>query len=207
MHYAGTRHSAMDELCSQRGVTKGASAPPCYTPNVLVFKRHDSITFRALSVFLSVFKPSEKRILMGLLKTASKLEKYNLHFMQKVYFRAGDNYLCNYMQGHALGVGDGVILVIGNKVLDGASKPVAGQLDPKSVISAERFASVRKKLIAEGRINDPAQRKRRIAVTKVEDYEPPTIDTRQEDLEASVPKSKKRNMKFRIEADDIGREV
>jgi hypothetical protein len=41
----------------------------------------------------------------------------------------------------------------------------------------------------------------------VEDYEPPTIDTRQEDLEASVPKSKKRNMKFRIEADDIGREV
>jgi hypothetical protein len=122
MHYAGTRHSAMDELCSQRGVTKGASAPPCYTPNVLVFKRHDSITFRALSVFLSVFKPSEKRILMGLLKTASKLEKYNLHFMQNVYFRAGDNYLCNYMQGHALGVGDGVILVIGNKVLDAPSK-------------------------------------------------------------------------------------
>ena len=207
LHFAGTKHSAMNELCSQRGVTKGAAAPPCYTPNVLVFKRHDGATFRTLSVFLSVFKASEKRILMGLLKTSAKLEKYGLHFMQKVYFRVGDNYLCNYMQGYALGVGDGVILVVGNKVLDLAAKPIIGHLDAKSVIPAEKFAALRKKLIADGRINDPSQRKKRIAVTRVEDYEPPTIDTRPEDLEAAVSKKKKQELKFRIASEEATREI
>lgn len=183
MHLKGTKHPSFNERCSDRGVKTGAVAPPCYTPNVTVFRRHSLDTFRILSAVIRSFSPQENRVLMGILHKSNRLEKFGFNFLDKVYFRLGDEYLNNFYSGYVLAVGiERTLLIIGAKQMEN-KRPMIAHLEATSVYSVDKFKRVKKRLIENGMINDPETRRLRLPRMVDVDYEPPTIDSAQSILQ------------------------
>lgn len=182
MHYKGTAHPIYGERCADRGVSRSALAPTCFTPNVAVFRRHSTDTLRVLATLVSQFNAQECRVLIGTLNKASRLEKYGFTYMEQVYFQVGESYLGNFYRGHVLAPGiNETLLIIGAKQVD-ARAPTLAHLPADSVISAKKFKKLRSRLISQGRINDPQARRKRLPIMTHVDYEPPTIDAAQDVL-------------------------
>lgn len=140
-------------------------------------------TVRVLSALVTQFTPQECRILMGMLNKASRLERHGFSFLEKVYFRLGDPYLTNYYHGYVMGTGiENTILILGAKAMDGR-RPMVAHLAADSVIPSRKWRKLKLKLIDAGRINDPELRRKKLVHSAAVDYEPPSIDSSQQDLE------------------------
>lgn len=106
--------------------------------------------------------------------------------MQKVYFRLGDPYLANYYCGYVMGTGiEDTVLIIGSKALN-AKKPMVAHLSAGSVVPSSKWKKLRSRLIDAGRINDPESRRKKLHLSVVDTYEPPTIDSSQAELEGQL---------------------
>jgi hypothetical protein len=191
LHFKGTSHPMYGEVCSNRGVKTFATAPNCYTPNVVVFRKAGPDTLRVLSGIISGFTPSQSRVLMGLLKGAGALEKRGLSFMQKVYHCFGEDYLDNYVSGYVLGLGlEDTILVVGQDYLRNSSTMVVSHLMRSSLITQDEFKSKRKSLIESGKVYQPRRPHKNIKID--EKYEPPTLETSVDELEKAASRGEKK---------------
>ena len=183
------------EPCDKRGVKTYAAAPSCYTANVSVFRKVDPQIFGHLATIISHFSPQQSRILMGLLKSAGSLEKHDLTFLEKVYFRLGEDYLDSYYSGFVLGVGlNNTLMIVGSSFLTGIKHPIIAHLDPTSVLNVEGFRKKQKNLIRHGLMYVP-RKPHRNDVTVV-NYTPPSIETSSDVLEAMAnhnPKKRKKS--------------
>ena len=194
LHHKGTSHPAIGQRCNDRGVKTYAAAPNCYTANVEVFKKVAPETFNTLAGIISHFTPQQSRVFMGLLKSAGSLEKHNYTFLQKVYFRIGEDYLDTYYAGYVLGSGiNQNLMIVGSTLFTGVKHPVVAHLDSGSVYSVETFAKKKKALLAHGRLYVP-RKPHRNEVTVV-NYTPPNIETSRELLEALASKNVKKRPK------------
>ena len=181
LHYKGSPHPMYGASCVTLGVKTYAAAPSCYTPNVMLFRKIDSNTFAMLGSILATFTPQQTRIFMGLLKSIGALEKHGFTFLQKVYFRAGGDFLDNYFSGRILGVGvNGTIAVVGENYFSTVKSPLIAYLFPDSIIPADKFKKKRAALERKGLLYAPRRPHRNVIEG---DYEPPTMETAPEVLE------------------------
>lgn len=184
-HHKGSPHPAFGKPCAELGVRTYASAPNCYAPNVSIFRKAGPTVFAQLASILSSFSPQQSRILMGLLRSAGSLEKHGYSFLDRVYFRSGDDYLDNYFSGFILGVGyNGTLALVGSTFFTTVRNPVIAYLLPESVFPVEVFEKKKKKLVKEGKLYTP--RKPHKNVITDDHYEPPTIETAQETLDQAA---------------------
>ena len=190
LHYKGSPHPAMDKSCVHLGVRTTAIAPSCFTPNVSVLRKVSGMEFKTLAALLVGFKPQQARVLMGLLKGAGSLQSTGFHFLQKVYFRTGDDFLENYYSGYVLGVGPNkTLMIVGERYLSGSTSVPVAQLMKSSVLSWEAFKVKRDKLIAQGKFLEPKKLKRYASP----DYEAPTLDSPPKEEEKGKRKKGKDN--------------
>ena len=198
MHHKGTPHPAIGEPCNNRGVKTYAAAPNCYTANVSVFRKVSPQTFSILSTIISDFTPQQSRILMGLLKSAGSLEKHGLSFLEKVFFRLGEDYLDSYYSGYVFGSGlNHSLMIVGSSFLTGVKHPIIAHLEPSSVLSVEAFKRKHKFLVQHGKLYVP-RKPHRNDVTTI-NYIPPTIETSREVLEALASKGKPKRKRTELE--------
>lgn len=192
LHFKGSIHPAHSLRCSEEGIRPAASAPSCFTPNAAVFRSLAPDTMTQLAALVTTFSPQQCRVLMGLLKGSASLERMGLHFMQKVYFCTGRDALENYYSGFVLCVGvDKNVSIVGRDYLRANHSSVLASLPTSSLItSRKRFDTIKARLISEGKVRAPNDRLKK-AMLK-EDYEPPTLDTNPEALEAKANKVSKR---------------
>lgn len=189
LHFKGSAHPAMGKSCTHLGVAPSAIAPGCYTPNVVVLRKIPSASFKQLAILLSTIKPQQARVLMGLFKCAGSLENTGFVFLQKVYFRLGDDFLENYYSGFVLCKGPNrTISIVGESYLSGdASAPLAN-LIKSSIMTWDAFKEKRDKLIAQGKLLRLKSTKKVV----YDDYEPPSLDAPPPEQEAATkPKKRK----------------
>ena len=195
MHFKGSPHPSIGQICQTRGVKPYALSPNCYTPDVHQLKSISTETFHQLSAFVASCKPSQARILMGMFKTQAQLNKFELTFLQKVYFAIGvGEFLSDYYGGFVMGAGpQQKILIVGTQYFSNARNPIVAQLDRKSVLSRPDFLKLANRLIERGRLNHPKARQEIYIPPNIADYAPPTIESSQELLDSmasSTPKKK-----------------
>lgn len=189
LHFQGSTHPAIGQLCESRGVKKYATAPNCFTANVHVFRRTSPAAFQQLAAVVSSFTASQSRVLMGLLSQQAQLERAGFFLLERVYFRIGTDYLDNYYAAYVLGVSpEKQILLVGSDYLKNQKGATVAQLLKESLMSAKDFAKKKATLIERGLIYEP----RRPHKNEIEDsteYEPPTLETPQALLEKNANKS------------------
>lgn len=194
LHFKGSIHPAYGQQCSSLGIKSYAAAPKCYTANVNVFRKLSSEAFGVLAVLVSNFTPQQSRVFMGLLKGAGSLEKHGFSFLQKVYFRLGEDYLDNYYTGYVMGTGlNQTLMIVGQSFFKALRSPLVAHLGASSVLSAESFAKRKKRLIKEGKLYVP--RKAHKSNVTAPDYTPPSIETSADVLEAIAAKAAGKKMK------------
>lgn len=196
LHFKGSPHPAYGAPCHSLGIKPYAAAPSCYTPNVMLFRTAGADTFAVLAALLARMSPQQSRILMGLLKSVGSLDKYGYTFLEKVYFKVGDDYLDNYFSGRILGVGlNGTIAVVGENYFHTAKSPLVAYVFPDSLLSSEKFKKRKTQLEKQGLVYAPRKPHR----NKVEgDYEPPTMETSPELLEKMASKTFGKKTKPRV---------
>lgn len=202
MHYDGTRSPLYEDPCKKRGILSKSIAPKCYTPNIAVFKNLGPHFYQTFSLLVANMRPSSLRVLAGVIKSAPALSRKGFSLFEKVYFAVGNpKYLSNYFSGYVIssGVTGDLVLVAGS--LRKSARMVTASLAIDSVLTLEQFVKLRSKLIEKGALIDPETVRTKFKPkkgTKAEDYEPPTIDTAQDD-----PKlAEKLRKGVRIEEDD-----
>lgn len=196
MHFKGSAHPAIGIPCNTNGVRPFATAPNCYTPDVYQLKSMSTETMVMLSSFVSTCKPAQAKILMGLLKNQAQLKKYDLAFMQRVYFAIGQgNFLTEYFAGYVMGVApQEKLLIVGSQYWSNTRNAVVAQLDRRSVIDREAFTKIVSRLKKAGKLAPPRVNPPVFHSDEAEKYEPPTIETAQELLEATAaPKKPSKN--------------
>lgn len=197
MHYNGTAHPSMGAPCSTLGIAAGASAPDCYTANVAVFRTITPATIQTIAGLVSSFTPQQSRVMMGLMRNASSLERRGFSFLQQVYFALGTGEsLDSYYRGWVFAAGpDRTIQVVGQSFVHRGSTACSAVLSQDSLLTWKKFKAIRNRLIASGALEAlPPRRKRELSA---DDYIPPTLDSQIEELErraaASPKKQGKRN--------------
>lgn len=197
MHLKGSPHPSIGVPCIANGVRPFATAPNCYTPDVHQLKSFSTESLQMLSTFVTLCKPSQARVLMGLLKNQAQLGRFDLSFLEKVYFALGrGEYLSEYFAGFALGVGpQNKILIVGSQYWGNARNAVVAQLDRKSVLQRDAFTAVVKRLQAQGKLAPPRVNPPPYSSIEASKYEPPTIETAEELLESAAssnPRTKRK---------------
>jgi hypothetical protein len=180
------------------GIKPYATAPNCYAPNVTLFRKAGPDTFATLASVISAFSPQQSRVLMGLLKSAGSLEKHGYTFLEKVYFRCGEDFLDNYFYGHVLGLGlNGTLAVVGASYFRTVKAPLVAYLLPESVMGAEVFRKKKNRLQKSGMLYAPRRPRQNDIVV---DYEPPTMETSPEIMEklANQTFGKKKRKPLRV---------
>lgn len=191
LHFAGSPHPSKGELCKGIGIKKFANAPNCYTANVHVFRKTSPQAFAQLAALVSSFSGSEARVLVGLLRQQSKLERKGLTFLERVYFLLGKEYLDNFVCGYALGVGpDGEILIVGHSYFSNQKSSIVAQLDPTSVIREKEFKQTKARLLGAGKLYEPRKVHKNDGLDEAA-YQPPTMETSPEFLEKMAKGNKK----------------
>jgi hypothetical protein len=199
LHFKGSPHPAIGQVCQLRGVKTYALAPNCYTPDVHQLKSISTESMAQLSMFVASCKPSQAKILMGMFKVQAQLKRFDLAFLEKVYFAIGTGeFLSDYYGGFVMGVGpQQAILIVGTQYFSNARNPVVAQLDRRSVLTRSEFGKRASRLSARGRLNPPKARQEIYVPPNIADYVPPTIESSQELLESRVADPKKKPVKAR----------
>lgn len=193
MHFKGTAHPSYGAVCSALGTRASALAPACYTANVSVFRPLGPDFVRGLAVTVASMDAQQQRVLMGLLRNAAALDKVGLTFMQKVYFSMGGDCLENWYTGFVLAPGPdrGTVLLVGQDYAKGNRTLCTALLLVSSLVTShKKFTRIKDDLVARGQIKRlPPKLQPKVAK---EDYEPPTMETNPEALEALANKLGKR---------------
>lgn len=201
MHFEGSPHPSVGQACSLVGVKRYATAPNCYTPNVHLFRKTAPQTLQVLSSIVSGFTPQQSLVLMGLLREqASMRKKFNLCFLEKVYFCVGEDFLENYFAGFALGADpDNRVLIVGHQFFKDQKSSVVASLSRGSIFNWGEFEKLKVKMTDQGKLYQPRRRPTKDLPLGLDGYEPPTIETAQELLESQSNKTKKRTSKKTLE--------
>lgn len=205
MHFKGTSHPSYGALCSTLGTRASALAPKCYTANVSVFRPLGPDFIRGLAVSVASMDAQQQRVLMGLLRNASALEKIGLTFMQKVFFSMGGDCLENWYTGFVLSPGPdrGTVLLVGQDYAKGNRTLCTALLMTSSLITShKKFNRIKDDLVARGQLRRLPPRLQPKAAKA--DYEPPTMETNPEALEALANKLGKRK---KLKAEQSGPKV
>ena len=189
LHFQGSAHPAIGQKCEDRGVKKFATAPSCFTANVHVFRRTAPDAFNQLASIISGFTASQSRVLMGLLSAQAQLERNGYYFLERIYFKVGNDYLDNYFSAFVLGIGpEKQILVVGSDYLKNQKGTTVAKLLKESILSEKEFIQVRDRLVAKGLIYEP-RRPHKNEIQDAAEYEPPTLETSAALLEKNANKS------------------
>lgn len=157
LHFKKHTHPSFETICSKRGIRHFATAPKCFTPDVTQVASN-SDTFVQLASLFADYTPSQKRIMIGILKAPMKKFKRDLPFGTKVYFLAmGKDYVSNYLSGFVMGVtSSGELIITGSpdKNTRGSSY-FAYMPDGEFLMTFKEWKAKRKQLEAENKIIDP----------------------------------------------------
>jgi len=195
LHFQNGAHPGIGELCEARGVKKYATAPDCFTPNVHVFRKTSPKAFSLLASIVPAFTASQSRVFIGLLQQQAALERQGLHFLERVYFLVGNDYLDNYYAAYVLGVGpEKQILLVGSDYLKTQKGVAVAQLAKSSLISAEEFRKIKADLANKGLIYEP-RRPHKNSIPDALKYEPPTLETPLAVLEQAARSNGKKKRK------------
>lgn len=189
-HHKGSAHPSFGSVCHALGTHPAQPAPECFTPNFRALRTLGNDTWGLLATILSTLSPQQTRVLLSVMQTAGRLEKYGFSFLDTGYFLAGtEDVLTNYARGFVLGAGSGGTLILaGDTWLRNPSTSVLAYLDARSILSKDDWQRTRESLLRRGRISAHSKP----VPPVMADYEPPSLDTSDLDLEALARKGKKR---------------
>lgn len=193
LHYKQVAHPAHDDVCSKEGIKAVGIAPSCFTPDVTKIAKN-SDQFVQVAAIINSYTPQERRILLGVLRSATAKKK-PFAFGMKLYFHTGKDFISNYLCGWVMGyTSSGELIVSGSPDSKQRGKSFLAYLssDADGLLTASQWKLKEQKLRATGKIYDPAS-----AVVKkasiAEDYEPPTIDRAPKEHEVKPKKPKVRD--------------
>lgn len=176
LHHKQVAHPAHNDVCSKEGIKAVGIAPSCFTPDVTKIAKN-SDQFVQLAAIVNSYTPQERRIFLGVLRSASAKKK-PFAFGMKLYFHTGKDFISNYLCGWVMGyTSSGELIVSGSPDQKQRGKSFLAYLsaDATGLLTPTQWKTKREKLRAAGKIYDPAN-----AVVKkasiIDDYEPPTID-------------------------------
>jgi len=189
LHFKQVAHSAHGDVCSKEGIKAVGIAPSCFTPDVTKIAKN-SDQFVQLAAMVNSYTPQERRILLGVLRSASA-KKRPFAFGTKLYFHVGKDFISNYLCGWVMGyTSSGELIVSGSPDQKQRGKSYLAYLaSTDGVLTVSQWKVKLEKLRALGKIFDPSNAVVRKAAI-VDDYQPPTIDRAPRD--PSVKKPKKR---------------
>ena len=198
LHFQGSPHPGIGQACELRGVRKFATAPNCFTANVHVFRKTSPHALSLLSSVVGSFSAGQAKVLMGLLKQQSALQRQGLSFLQKVYFSVGNDFLENYYAGFVLGVGPRKeLLIVGSQFHSNQKSSVVASLSKESVLDLQSFKKKRGELEAKGRLYEN-RRPHNPLPKDLLDYEPPTLETSEALLESQANSSPRKKRKASV---------
>lgn len=188
-HFKGSAHPSFGSVCHALGTHPAQPAPECFTPNFGALRVLGNDTWALLATLLGSMSPQQTRVLLSVMQTAGRLEKYGFSFLDTGYFLAGsEDVLTDYARGFVLGAGPGgTIILAGDKWLKAPSTSVLAYLDARSILSKEEWLQKRESLVKRGRISVAS----RPVPRTVDDYEPPSLDTSDLDLESLARRGRK----------------
>lgn len=198
LHFKNTPHRTHKAVCSKEGVRNFAEAPRCYTPDYTkVIGNIDEFT--AIVTFFGSKTPQQKKILLGMLRTASSGRKLKLGL--KVYFNTRNReYISNYLSAFVVGyTSSGEIVLAGSPDRNKRGQVFFAYLTSDSSLMSEKsWRAQYDIMLRKGRLVDPKV-KQLPGVTesiKEQTYEIPTIDKAPKNLERDVAKKtiKKKSM-------------
>lgn len=203
LHYQRHAHSAKGSVCEKEGIRAFAIAPKCFTPDVSVLQGNTD-AFLQLSMLVNSYTPKQRRIMLAVIRDASKVKKHGYTIGTKVYFKVthGD-YLNNYFIGYVMGrTSAGEIMITGTPDRKTRGNSFMFYVNDKTaLLSHADWKAKEHELREAGLINDPVEKRNRIKKTDEEEYQPPTIDSVPEswytktDRKEKKTKSKKRTSK------------
>lgn len=198
MHFRGSAHPSIGTPCQTSGVKPYAIAPDCYTPDVHQLKAISPESYATLATIVASCKPQQAMILMGMFKGHATLKRRtNFSLMEKVYFAIGTGeFLSDYFAGFALGMAPHEkVLIVGTQYFSNQRSSVVASMDAKSILSREAFQKRVSRLVKTGKLAPPRERFKMEVPPDIAKYEPPTIESSQELLEATAggtPKPKRK---------------
>ncbi len=172
LHFKQHAHSSRQKVCIEEGVLPVAIAPSCFTPDITQLAGN-SDTFAQVATIFQAYDPSQRMILLGLLRARKKKHVLGT----KLYFRVGDDYVSNYLAGFVAGyTSAGELMLIGSpdQKTRGSSFTTYMTSD-EGLLTFTEWRVKSKALREDNKLFDPTNRViKRAAV--VDGYEPPTLD-------------------------------
>ena len=179
LHWQRHAHSGKDgKVCANEGIRSFAVAPKCFTPDVSVLQGNTD-SFLQLTMLVNSYTPKQRRIMLAVLRDASKVKKKGFTIGTKVYFKVNPGeYLNNYYFGFVMGkTSSNELMVQGSPDRKTRGDSFMFYVkDEEELLSEAEWKQLERTLKDEGKINDPNQKRGRIKRGDEEDYEPPSID-------------------------------
>lgn len=182
LHFQRHAHSGKNgTVCENEGVRSFAVAPKCFTPDVSVLQGNTD-TFLQLTMLVNSYTPKQRRIMLAVLRDASKVKKKGYTIGTKVYFKLAPlDYLNNYFFGFVMGkTSSGEIMIQGTPDKKKRGESFMFYMDPSNegtLMSEAEWKPLERRLKDDGLINDPNEKRNRIKRADEEDYTPPSIDS------------------------------
>jgi hypothetical protein len=205
LHLKKHAHPAFKETCDKRGIKAIALAPKCFTPDVSRIA-NNSDSFVQLSALLSEYTPSQKRIMIALIKQkpiSKKRFSRNLSFGTKVFFLGmGADYISNYLAGYVMGLtSSGELMITGSPEQNTRGKSyMAYMTDDDNIMTAVEWKKKKAELRERNRIYDPRMK---TLPRQDETVETPTIDSAPKAWYDKQEKKKKKGIKTLTDVFDV----
>ena len=191
LHHSRSCHPHREQVCSKLGVRSCAIAPKCFTPDVTKVITNAE-QFVVLASIFNSYTPSQRRIMIGILRGASKCsgKKKQFKFGTRLYLRTGgdniESYRCGYVVGYS---SSGELILTGSSDRRSAGTTFFAYLKTtEGLLTHKEWLAKRKDLLAHSKFTDSKTLKGASPnADKYLNYEVPTIDTCPEHFASNDP--------------------
>lgn len=177
LHHRKHAHSDHTKVCAEEGIKGTAIAPRCFTPDFTQVAGNTD-QFVQIAMLFDSLRPNQRKIMLGMLRQASKSKKREFSFGTKVWFLMhGKDFLSNYYFAYVMGytsAGEMVLSGSPNVKARGASFLYYSK-DPEGLLTEPQWEAKRKELVAAGKLVDPTTRK--IKISDPEHHKAYSIDS------------------------------
>jgi hypothetical protein len=197
LHHKKHPHSSKQEVCSKLGIKAVGIAPSCFTPDITRIAKNADEFVHVVTLFQS-FTFSERRVLLGLLRTKTRKTQYPIG--TKLYFKVGKDYISNYLCGYVSGyTSSGEMMLMGNPNRSRGQSFVSYLgADAEGLLTHKQWVEKRTELREMNKIHDPSNQV--IKKTSIKDkWEPPTIDSAPREWHDKIEREQKKRSKRRLD--------
>ena len=194
LHHTKSCHPHREAICSNLGVRSFAIAPKCFTPDVTKVITNSEQFVVLASIFQS-YTPTQKRIMVGILRGAKTCNSKEFKFGTKLYLRTGGDNLSSYRCGYVVGyTSSGELILAGSADRKSVGSTFFAYLKSnEGLLTHKEWVVKREQLVQACRFTDLKTSNTSAMMAKYLDYEVPSIDTAQDFFDRNEGKKRRTN--------------